>query len=111
MKRTGVAVSVVLMVMALAVPAIGDEHIPPHGHLMLVRAEFEGEGPSTIIHSYARCVDLAANQALRLNAHHDHVHFGTAGQALRTAGQLIVPAEPFGPFADCADLEESEPPG
>jgi hypothetical protein len=110
MKRTGVIVSVMLMIVALALPAVGQEEIPPHGHVKLLHADVEGFGPGTVIHSYAKCIDLAAEQALPLNSHHDRVHFGQAGVALRQAGHLIIPTLPFGPIADCAELEALIPP-
>ena len=96
---------------ALAVPAnpaAADEHeapapIPPHPHLLVIGAEVDFSGEEPVLLDYRRCVDIAANQALPLNAHHEHVHFGRAGEALMQAGHLFVPAAPaFNlPWTDC----------
>jgi hypothetical protein len=59
-----------------------------------------------------KCVDLAAGEALLLTAHHQHVHFGTAGEALFThAGNVVVPGAPFPepfeepvPWSNCEEL-------
>jgi hypothetical protein len=111
MKRIGIVLSLMLMTMALALPALSQEAIPPHGHVKLLHADVEGFGPGTVIHSYAKCIDLAGGNELPLLSHHERVHFGTAGQKLRAAGHLIIPTSPFGPVADCAELETLIPPG
>ena len=93
-------VALTLMLGVFAGVASADEHIPPHGH-MLIQGVVFGPGVPT----YEKCVDLANNQVLPLHAHHEKVHFGTAGEALRTkAGHFVVPTTPFSGFEDCADL-------
>jgi hypothetical protein len=42
--------------------------------------QFDGEEPI----GCQRCVDVAANRALPLTAHHTHIHTGTAGEMLAT---------------------------
>lgn len=78
--------------LVLTVPAFAESHPPPpeHGHIMLIGAN---EAELT----YRKCVDLAASQALRLNAHHNHVHTGRAGEALAGAGNFVIPTEDFLP--------------
>ena len=94
------------LVVAAAPMAAADSHeepgaIPPHPHLLLIGANLSEEGVT-----YRKCIDIAANQALPLNAHHEHVHFGRAGEALMGAGHLFVPAAPaFNlPWTDCASF-------
>jgi hypothetical protein len=93
------------LVGALAVaPAVvgANEEVPLHGHMLILGVEFGPEGPT-----YKKCIDLANNRALPLNAHHDHLHTGTAGQALFThAGHLAVPTAPLSDIEDCAHLAE-----
>lgn len=96
---------------ALAVsgsPSTAAEHeepapIPPHPHLLLIGAEVDFTGEEPVLLDYRRCVDVAANRKLPLNAHHEHVHFGRAGEALFQAGHLFIPAAPAFdlPWTDC----------
>ena len=97
-----------LALMFLGTVADADEHeLPQHPHVLVIGLEFD-EATETPI-SVERCVDLAANQALRLNAQHEHMHFGTAGGALfDNAGHAVVPVAPFPgvPWTDCDSLLE-----
>ncbi|MBY5163680.1 hypothetical protein [Salsipaludibacter albus] len=97
-----------LVLMFLGTVAGADEHeLPKHPHVLVIGLEFDEETETPI--SVDRCVDLAANQALRLNAQHDHLHFGTAGAALGDkGGHAVVPVAPFPgvPWTDCASLLE-----
>lgn len=91
---------------AFANPA--DEHdspFPEHPHMLVLGVELDSTGEVPV--SVRKCVDLAANQALPLNAHHAHVHFGTAGVKLATnASNFVVPAAPLPgvPWTDCESL-------
>jgi hypothetical protein len=76
-----------------------------HGHIMLIGAEFTGVGPGTVITSFRRCITLASGKALALHAHHETVHRGKAGEALRNAGNLVLPLAPLSPFTGCEDFE------
>ena len=84
MQRTSVIIAAFVILAALAVPALGvgpdwpSAGPPPHGHMLVLDS--------------GACVDLAANQILPRNAHHEHAHVGDAGGALRDAGHSVVPA-------------------
>jgi hypothetical protein len=89
-----------------AVPALSQE-LPEHPHMLVLGLELDEDGEPV---GYKKCIDLAANQALPLGAQHEHVHFGTAGQALfERAGHGVVGGAPFfdpeDPFpSNCAQL-------
>ena len=94
-RITATLAAMLLAIGLLAAPAAASDHsgheVPPHGHMLLLHATWTGPGvgPGTMPTSYARCVDLAAGR--NNAAHHDTVHTGRAGQALRGAGHLVVP--------------------
>ena len=112
MRQRLAAIMLVLGVVLIGqtVGAAADEHespFPEHPHVMLIGAEvdFSGEEPQLL--GVRKCVDLAGGNALRLHAHHDHIHFGTAGGALRTnTTNVVAPTAPFPgvPWTDCASL-------
>ncbi len=80
----------------------GDEETPLHPHALIIGGR---ETPTGFVAT--GCVDLAANQSLPLNAHHDHIHTGAAGAALNShTGNFAVPTAPFAdlPWADCDEL-------
>jgi hypothetical protein len=110
MKRTTAVVLAALISMMGMMGLAGAEDIPPHGHVRLLHAVYTGSGPTTNLESYQRCVDLANGQHLALHAHHEHLHFGRAGEAQRQAGHLVVPTKPFGPIENCAELATFLPP-
>jgi hypothetical protein len=84
-----------------AAPAASDE-VPRHPHMLVLGLQLDDMGEPI---GFRRCVDLAAGQALPLNAHHAHVHTGTAGEALRDkAGNFAVPGAPLTPWNNCAEL-------
>ena len=73
---------------------------PPHDHMLVQGVEF---GPGGI--TYRKCVDLASNRAIPLNAHHAALHQGTGGQALFThAGHVVIPTSPYSHIDNCAHL-------
>ena len=84
-------------------PAAADEGgMPPeHGHIFVLGVQF-GEDSIT----YRKCIDLAAGQALPLHVHHATIHRGKAGDALREAGNFVVPTAPLMPWANCAEFEQ-----
>jgi hypothetical protein len=103
MRKLVLVSAVLVMLMGTtALSVAADDDIPPHGHMLILGIEFGDDGSIT----YRKCVDLANNQALKLNAHHDHVHVGTAGDALRNAGHYPVPTSPLSPIDNCAHLAE-----
>ena len=85
--------------------ATADEGPPLHGHIMLIGAVWEGEGPGTVVKSFRRCITLASGNVLSLQAHHQTVHRGQAGEALRAAGNLVIPLAPLSGFTGCGDFE------
>lgn len=93
-------------VLAMVGTGLADEHeLPEHPHLLLLGLEFDASGEPI---GFRKCQELAAGQALPLNSQHEHVHFGTAGQALFfKAGNAVVPAAPFPevPWSNCAEFE------
>lgn len=95
-----VAVSTV-MVLGVGV-ATADEHgaPPEHPHALVLGLVMDGQVPV----SARKCVDLAANRSLKLNAHHAHLHTGNAGEAQFRAGNAVVPLAPLTPWANCAEL-------
>ena len=89
--------------------AQADEDVttPLHAHGLLLDLEFDAV---TGVPSFSKCIDLAANQRLPLNAHHEGVHTGTAGYGnlevgITRAGHGVVPFSPLTPFTDCAAVE------
>lgn len=114
MKRLSVLAMAVILGVVLAGAAATAEpppELPPHPHILLIDADLEFDenaNPPLIVNDFKKCVDIAANQTLRLNAHHEHFHFGTAGDALRErTGNFPLPAAPFPgvPWANCAEFE------
>jgi hypothetical protein len=102
-RSVGRRIVVVLAAMALlgsfAASAMSQEDFEEHPHMLVIGLELDESGEPI---GYRRCVDLAANQQLRLNAHHQNMHFGRAGEALFDhGGHAVVPGAPFpAPFAD-----------
>ena len=75
---------------------------PVHPHMLVLGLELDGDGEPV---GFRKCVDLAAGQALPLNAHHAHAHTGRAGNALATrAGHFVVPGSPLTEWENCSDL-------
>ena len=113
MRRLWILGTVVVTgVVLIASAAAADESIPPHPHLLLIDAdiEFDPVEEELIVNSVGGCVDIANNQTLRLNAHHEHFHFGTAGNALRgLTGNFPFPTAPFPgvPWTDCESFLET----
>lgn len=105
------ALAVVLVVVLAGAAAMAGPPLPPHPHILLIDADIEFDSsvePPLVVNDFKECVDIAANQTLRLNAHHEHFHFGTAGDALREkTGNFPLPAAPFPgvPWEDCAGFE------
>jgi hypothetical protein len=101
-KVLAVGMTIGILLGSSAIPA--SAQLPEHPHVLVLGLELDEQGQPVGFH---KCVDLAANQALPLNAQHEHVHFGPAGQALFThAGHVVVPTAPFPevPWTDCESL-------
>lgn len=113
MKRFGVILVLMGLVVGVA-PAVAQEEDPDHAHMLVQRPEIgvvdvDGELWIAAV-GFRKCVDLAANRPIPLNAHHAHVHTGKAGEMLETkAGHAVVPTAPLTPWANCAALEAALP--
>jgi hypothetical protein len=103
-------IALVVGLLALAVPASAQEpEFEEHPHMLILGLELDASGEPI---GFRKCVDLAANNALVLTAHHQNVHFGTAGEMLFTkAGNVVVPGAPFPapfeepvPWSNCEEL-------
>lgn len=92
--------------LALADPPGSDSSLPEHPHVLLLGAEVDFSADDPVLLGARKCVDLAANRALPLNAHHAHIHFGSPGEALfEHAGHIVAPAQPFPvPWSDCESM-------
>jgi len=85
----------------------------PHTHALLIGVDVDWVIPPPglppyVINGFDRCVEVAGGRPVPLEAHHDRVHFGRAGEALVGAGNLVVPLGILG-FASCAELESALP--
>jgi hypothetical protein len=52
---------------------------------------------------------VAAGKALPVHVHHDGLHAGTAGDALRNAGHFPVPTAPLTPWKTCGTWPRPSP--
>jgi hypothetical protein len=114
-RRTVAVLAAAMMILGIVTLAAGaDEHIPEHGHMLVQRPEIgivtvDGTDYIAAV-GFRKCVDLAAGRALHLGAHHERVHFGTAGAMLEAkADHAVVPTAPFSPWADCSALQAALP--
>ncbi len=123
MRRFAALLAVALLMLAMtAVPGLAGEHnhehdVPEHPHVMLHNFEVIDLGdPDTALDDvveFDRCIDLADNRPLPLEAHHHSLHTGTAGfgnpdVGITRAGHVVIPLQPFPgglPFEDCEDVE------
>lgn len=103
------ALLTVLMVgTALGSPDHDTGPLEEHPHALVLGVEVdESDNPISV----RKCVDLAANQPIPVNAHHVHVHAGQAGEALSQNGNFVIPLAPFPepfapglPWSDCDSL-------
>ena len=105
-STTAVLATAAALTLTLAGAAQADQTPAPpeHGHMLVLGIEFGEDGVR-----YRKCVDIAAGQALPVHVHHDGLHAGTAGDALRNAGNFPVPTAPLTPWRNCADLAKTFP--
>ena len=101
-----------LVVVAVASTAAADETIEPHPHMLLQELEFGLIEGAPHLLGVRECVDLANNQSLSLNAHHNHIHFGETGISFGgESGHAVIPAAFFPtenqplPWGNCAEFE------
>ena len=100
-RALGLGLAIVVGLGLSAGPAAA---LPEHPHVLVLGVEWDAHGHPV---GYRKCVDLAANQPLPLRAQHQHMHFGTAGEALAVhAGHIVAPTAPFPgvPWTDCETL-------
>jgi hypothetical protein len=76
---------------------------PPHGHLLVTGIQFDDAGEPV---SFKKCRLLANGRAVPLNAHHDHIHTGRAGEALWGASNATIPLAPLTPWSNRAEFEQ-----
>ena len=111
MKRL-IVLALALGLMVVATPTSSPAQEPqfvPHPHMLVLGLQFDETGEPI---GFRRCVDLAGNRRLPLNAQHLHMHFGTAGVNLfERAGHVVVPGAPFPepffeavPWSNCEEL-------
>ena len=114
MKRSGsifaiLGLIMLLVLVAVAIPVAADDHIPPHPHMLLQKVEivFDENGQPQLA-GFKRCVDLAGNHPVPLNAHHAHIHTGTTGVSFGggESGHVVFPGAPLTPFENCKQLVE-----
>jgi len=115
MRRTLVLLAVIA---ALGI-VLAHEHgengsTPDHPHMLVQRPQidvvFIDETPFVAVVGWRKCVDLAAGRNVPLNAHHDGIHTGRAGQALfENARHWVIPGAPITPWANCAALQAALP--
>lgn len=122
MRRITALLAVALLALAMtAVPGLADEHdhdheVPEHPHVMLHDFRIIDDGgtltPLDDVVEFDRCIDLADNRPLPLEAHHHSLHTGTAGfgnpdVGITRAGHVVLPLQPYPglPFEDCEDIE------
>lgn len=110
-KQLAAVMAATGMMFATVSIAQADEHIPPeHAHVLVTGVETNDAGFPFGTTSYRKCHELAAGQALKLNAHHESIHTGTAGYGnydvgITRAGNFVVPLAPFTNLADCDEVE------
>ena len=113
MRRVGLLIAVLVVGFAalafVAMPSSAQEP-PPHAHMLVQRPEFGLINGVPHLVGIRKCVDLAANRALPLNAHHDHIHTGGTGVSFGgESGHVVVPTAPLTPWANCAEFEAAIP--
>jgi hypothetical protein len=102
-KALIIALTLVFVFGLFTGPALSQE-LPEHPHVLVLGLELDEQGEPV---GFRKCIDLAANQPLPLNSQHQHVHFGTAGEALfDRAGNVVAPTAPFPeiPWSNCEEL-------
>ena len=100
------AAAAALTLTAAGVASADETPAPPaHGHMLVLGIQFGEDGSVR----YRKCVDVAAGKALPVHVHHDGLHAGTAGDALRKAGHFPVPTAPLTSWTGCADLAKAFP--
>ena len=111
MRRRQLALVLALGLLVVMAPGASAQNFVEHPHMLVTGVELDEFGEPV---GFRKCIDLAAGRALPLKSHHQHMHFGTAGEMLSTnAGHAVVPAAPFPepfeeavPWSNCEELIE-----
>jgi hypothetical protein len=110
MRRGVLSIAIALLGVTIGVVGLAQNGVPKHPHMMVHQPEFGFIDGSFAVLGWKKCVDLAANRALPLQAHHEHIHTGTAGEALAENADIhVIPGAPLTPWANCAELEAALP--
>ncbi len=107
--RRVLVLSAVIAVLGIV---LAHEHgpTPDHPHMLVQVPEFGVIDGQLAVVGWRKCVDLAAGRNVPLQAHHDGIHTGRAGEALfENANIWIVPGAPLTPWANCAALRSALP--
>jgi hypothetical protein len=114
MKRSGLLLALMglLVLVVVAIPVTAEEHeIEEHPHMLLQRPVIGLIDGWPHLVEVRKCVDLANNQDVPLNAHHVHIHFGDAGVSFGgEARHAVIPADHFPthddplPWANCEEF-------
>lgn len=108
MRKVFVLTSAIAMLVAVLSTALA--HMPDHPHMLVQSPEFAIIDGRLHVVGWRKCVDLAGGRSVPLQAHHDRVHTGRAGQALaENANIFVIPGAPLSPWANCAALEAALP--
>ena len=84
----------------------GMPELPRHPHMLLVGVEIDMEvGPAGAIVDYLHCGDIANGEMLPNHVHHATIHQGPEAEQIQAAGHFVIPGQPIGAFANCADIE------
>jgi hypothetical protein len=104
MRRT------LVLVAAIAVLGVVSAQLPRHPHMLVHAPQFDIiEGQLAVV-GWRKCVDLAGGRSVPLQAHHSHIHTGTAGRVLAENADIhVVPGAPLTPWANCAALAAALP--
>ena len=109
MKKLVLTVAAIALLGVISVNLAQPGPPPPHAHMLVQDFEVALIDGKPHVVGWRKCVDLAANRAVPLNAHHAGVHTGAASEALSQAGHAVVPTSPLSPWSDCAALTAALP--
>jgi hypothetical protein len=110
MRQIFVSIILLAMLVATGLGTVLAQGTPDHPHMLVQRPVVELIDGTPYLVGFRKCVDLAGGRHVPLNAHHDHIHTGRAGQALfEHAGHAVVPGAPLTPWANCAALQAALP--
>jgi hypothetical protein len=109
---------ILVLLAAITVLGLGLAHehgpLPDHRHMLVQAPQFGvidiDDVPFVAVVDWRRCVDLAGGRNVPLQAHHDGVHTGRAGDALfENANIWVIPGAPITLWANCAALRSALP--